>query len=174
MAAISVSAHGTSFHVEDPSRVERVTRVGWGLEVAAYRRGGRSGSVAWVHAPIAIVAAWELLPLSFDHRIVLEEIEERVQLTQVAVAFDASADRLLHVRNLHLWNGGTRVAAFDDLDERGPWLTRSFQPWLEIDGARGLNMSIGVEFPFAIDVPNPPPAPALVLNAAYAFFAVQA
>jgi len=34
MAAISAAAHGTSFQIEDASRVDRVTHVGWGLEVA--------------------------------------------------------------------------------------------------------------------------------------------
>ena len=173
MAAISVSAHGTSFQIENASRVDRATRVGWGLEVAAYRHGGYPSPAVWIHAPIPIAGAWELAPLEVGHRIVLEEIEESVQLTQVSVTFDASADELLRITNLHVWNGGSRIAAFDALHERGPSLTRAIRPWQEVDGATGLNLSIGVEFPIAQVVEAPPPPPALVFHGAYAFFAVQ-
>ena len=174
MANLSVSAHGTSFHVEDLSRVDSAIRRGWGLEVAAYRHGGYPGPAAWVHAPVPLVAAWDLDPLLIvGDRVVWAEVEERVRLTEVAVEFNASADEALHVRDLHVWNGATRVAHFDDLSERGPEYARVFDPPLEVQGWIGLNLSIGIEFPINRDTLNPAPPPALVFSAAYAFFIVD-
>jgi hypothetical protein len=176
MSNVSVSVHGASFQIEDASRVDRVTRRGWGIEVAAYRHGGAPGPAAWLHAPIPIAAAWELEPLFSPHggSILWVEMEEQVRLTEVGITFDASADEFLHVRTLDVWNGGTRIAHFDDLNERGPELTRSFTPPLQTQGWQGLNLSIGLEFPINIDSPSPPPAPAIVFNSAYAFFTVTA
>jgi hypothetical protein len=169
MANVSVSTHGTSFKVQDETRLDRVTRYGWGIEIAA-RHGGAEGPAAWVHASVPIAAAWEALRVP-GHGV--GEFEGLVQLEQVSIGFDASADPLLHISNLHLWNGGSRVAAFDDLNERGPSLIRGFNPAIALEGSRGLNLSIGVEFAANIDDPNPPPAPAVVLYSASAFFLVE-
>lgn len=169
---VSVSTHGASFHVEDLTRVDRATRRGWGLEVAAYRHGGYPGPAAWVHAAIPLVAAWNLEALDFRGHLRVLEVEERVRTTEVGIDFDASADQFLHVRNLHVWNGSTRIAQFDDLSERGPEFTQVFDSPLDLQGWSALNLSIGVEFPLNIDTPDPPPAPAIVFNSAYAFLTV--
>ena len=168
---VSVSSHGTSFHVEDLSRVDRATRRGWGLEVAAYRHGGYPGPAAWVHAPIPIAGAWDLEPVSI-RPLRVGEVEQHVRLTQVGVDFDTSADEHLRVTNLHIRNGQHVVREFNDLNEHGPTFMRNFNPPEELYGWDAINLSLGVEFPVNIDSPNPPPAPAIVFYAAYAFVTV--
>src|SRR5262249_52671318 len=104
MSNISVSAHGASFEIEDASQVDRVTRRGWGIEVAAYRQGGAPGPAAWLHAPIPITAGWDpqLLVNRGGGPILWGDIEEHVHLVQIGIAFDASADEFLHVSNVHV------------------------------------------------------------------------
>jgi hypothetical protein len=160
--------------------MERVVPFGGGLQVAAYRHGGGPPyPLEWVHAPIPLVAAWEIAPLVWpgSHTLIITELDERVQLVQVSVAFDTSASPDLHVTNLHVWNGGERIANFDNLDERGSFLTHSFDPPLDLEGWAGLNLSIGVEFPITYNDepgdPPPPPAPAIIFSGAYAFLTVQ-
>jgi hypothetical protein len=172
MANLSVSVHGASFRVEDPSRVDRAVPHGPGFELGAYRHGGYPGPAAWVHAPIPIAAYWETVPIS-GHPIRLAEIDETVQLVEVGLDFDTSADEFLHVSNLHVWNGATRVAHFDGLSERGPEFGRVFEPRLELRGWTGLTLSVGVEFPFLTEGPVPEtPAPAIWFAGAYAFVTV--
>ena len=166
MANFAVSVHGTSFHVEDLSRIDRVTRRGWGLEVASYRHGGYAGPAAWVHAPIPLSAPWELEGLPIGGHIRWVELRDRVLLKGVQIDFD-SADQELYISNVHVHDGGNLADQRDGLHERGPAFSWDFDPALEVSS--GLNLAIGVEFPTVIDGTAPPP-PALVFNAAFAFY----
>jgi hypothetical protein len=167
MAHLSSTIHGTSFHVQDPSRADSVVPYGWGLAITGFREDRLAGPWLWVHAAIPTVAFWYW---SVNTRN--EQVEEDlpVKLSEVYVGFDTSGGSEFHVANLHVWAAGRRIAHFDGLHERGPELRRKFDDALPVTGA-AINLSIGIEQPRLIAVPHP--APTFVFNEASANFFVD-
>jgi hypothetical protein len=167
VALLSSAIHGTSFHVEDASRLDTVRPYGWGLAISGYRVGSGYRPAVWVHAAVPTPSIWTFIGDGSSTSM------QSATIAWVWLQFDASASREFYVTNLHVWSGRQPVAALNDLRERGPTYSHRFNPPLWFPGA-GINLSIGIELPILIDSTGGRPAPpTFVLNGAAVYFDVR-
>jgi len=161
---ISVSAHGSSFHVEGVERASRVVPYGWGLAVSGWNDG--NPKPLWVHAVIPAVGVWQSIAQGASER--------DVRLTAVYVAFTTSGVGNLHISNLDVWDGPKRIAANSGLHQQPPLLSHQFSKPVRL-AHYALGLSIGITFPVLTDPgpPGPPPPPSFVFNYAWANLSVR-
>ena len=122
--------HGTSAQVEDPKGLiaNGVLRRGWGTSFF-----GHSGSFNWFHVAIPT-------PVILD--------DARPRLVKVFVFYKSLSGS---IKNIHVWDGATRVKSFNGLSLSGDHglgidaaNTWAIDPPLTI--RFGLGISIGVQF----------------------------
>jgi hypothetical protein len=176
MAELSSAIHGHSFQVEDSTLVDRASATGAGLAISGYRGGAsRPPPAVWVHAAIPTVAIWRLLQIPFPPGSTGGvELDFAVTLSQVHVEFDAAGSDEFHLANLHVWDGGNRLLALDNLQERGPGFTHTFDPALGLS-VYAVGLSFGLELPLitGTPTPRPPRPPTFVFHLAKANFTVE-
>lgn len=146
-----ILVHGTTAQVEfeNPGPPNTMLYRGWGAVAVGENQH------AWIHLPIPItvdvparVALGGETPFSDLQRLV--RLEVHYELTSI-----------VEVRNLHLWDGGSRFFAWDlpDPHPSGLSVGSSKLAWRGAhELGESLGVSIGVIFPTAIDSPEPPTA----------------
>lgn len=144
-----ILVHGTAAQVEfeNASPPNTIEYRGWGAVVVAENQH------AWVHLPVqvpidipAAIAVGGSTPFSDLGRLVRLEVHYEVPPAG-------------EVRNLHLWDGGSRFFYWDfpDPHPSGLQVGSTQLNWRGNHAlANSLGVSIGVIFPTAIDSPEPP------------------
>jgi hypothetical protein len=167
MSLLSSAIHGTSFHVQDPSRAESVVPFGWGLAITGFREDDLEGPWLWVHAAIPTPAIWDWYG---------REVDLGVRLAEVSVRFDSSEGHFW-IANLHVWAAGNRLANLDGLQrpqKPDSEFRHNFGVELPVKvTGTAINLSIGIEQPRLIVVHRRPLAPTFVFNEASANFVVS-
>lgn len=109
--------HGTSARVQDSRVVKSMGYYGWGVDVVLY-----SGSPVWVHIPVPTMM---LGTFSRSIRIYFH------------------AGRSVRIDQLHVWNGGTKVVEFTDLDlQQGPYKELELSPPVYFESGMGLSLLV--------------------------------
>jgi hypothetical protein len=144
-----VLVHGTAAQVEfdnagPPNTIEYR---GWGAVVVAENQH------AWVHLPVPVPLDLPA-PIAVGGSTAFSDLDRLVRL-EVYYEVPPAGE----VRNLHLWDGGSRFFYWDFPDPH-PSSLQVGSTKLMWHGnhalANSLGVSIGVIFPTAIDSPEPP------------------
>ena len=157
----TVHVHGTSAQVElESTPGTSVAYRGWGLDVATFRQR------VWFHVSLPVSIDWTAR--IFEPT----EVDDLATLAEVGAEY-AYAD-VMEVVAVHLWDGGTRFAHWDNTGP-GPKPTAlkiggSGFTWSVIHKVkRSVGLSFAVQFPVPIDAPVGQPN-AFTLNSAHATF----
>jgi hypothetical protein len=146
-----VLVHGTAARAEfdEPGPPNEIQYRGWGAVVVAENQH------AWVHLPIPIPIDLPA-PIAPGGSTAFSDLGRLVRL-EVGYEVPPAAE----VRNLHLWDAGSRFFYWDFPDKPPPDLLigTSELKWRgNHEVADSLGVSIGVIFPTAIDSHEPPSA----------------
>ncbi len=120
--------HGTSAHIEDPKSTKQVKQLGWGTEIYA------CCSFNWIHFAIPTPV------FVSDRRLRIRNVMLRFATLTVPGYKWAS------VEAVHVWDGNSRIARYDNLGLSGDHPFESFEVPVHPSVQWGIGVSVQVLF----------------------------
>jgi hypothetical protein len=135
---LAMWVHGTAVQVEYPDRLDQVLRRGFHTRIE-----GKAGTGNWLHFPIStpVVGTYRRLDVISGW----ETNYRRYRLDKVFISF-RSGSTDARVTSVHVYDGPTRIAAFDNLNLFGEQSMREFVIPGSPAVSQGICVSLGVQF----------------------------
>jgi len=139
---LAVWMHGTGVRIESPERLNQVVYRAFHARISGIPNTGN-----WLHFPITtpVVEGYRSGGSGSSGFSAVVMNYRRYRLEKVFVSFrSGSVDA--RVTSVHVYDGATRIAAFDDLNLYGEQLMREFVLPGSPEVQQGVCISLGVEF----------------------------